>query len=120
MPRRTRVEVAAQSSVEWYRDRIRSLVEEVERGPDFDAYNGDFHIATGVYKTRLELLNALSKAALADKGLEDLASIHRKLREAETTIAEMLRATADERHHRAARVSSGRAVGDGVPGTPLH
>ena len=112
--------VATASSVERYRAKIWKLVEEVEAGPDFDTYSADPRVAIAVYKTRLDLLNAISKAALADKGLEDLAAIHNKLREAEATIAEMMRAQSDERHNRATRVEAGRVAEDGGAKPPLH
>ncbi len=108
-----------QSSVERYREMIWALVAEVNRGPDYDRFT-DPKLAFGDYKTRLDLLNAISKAAVADRQLEDLAAIHSKLRQAEDTIAEMMRASADERHHRAARVETGRPAGDGVTGPALH
>jgi hypothetical protein len=107
------------SSVERYREMIWTLVTEANKGPDYERF-ADPKLAFGDYRTRLDLLNAISKAAVADKQLEDLAAIHRKLREAEETIAEMLRATADERHHRAARVEAGCAAGDGSAGTSVH
>lgn len=107
------------SSVERYREMIWRLVEEVHKGPDYDRFS-DPKMAFGDYRTRLDLLNAISKAAGADKQLEDLAAIHRKLRQAEDTIAEMMKATADERHHRAARVEVGCAAGDGSTVPSVH
>ena len=107
-------------SVAQYRALLWDLVAEVKQGPRLQDYPGDPRLAFAAYHLRLELVSTVSKAASTDKGLENLDSILKRLREAENLVAEMTKASANERHNSATRLAAGRPVGVGVPGEPLH
>lgn len=120
MPRRKSVDTALTSSTERYRELLWTLTQKAVAGPDHDKWPGDPRLAFAEYRVSLELLSAVAKAATSDKQLEDLSAIQKRLREAEDLVAEMMKASASERHNSATRLTVGRALGAGVTREPIH
>lgn len=108
------------NSSEEYRARIRRLVDEIEQGPVAPEGGGSLQVSLALFRAKCDALNAISKAAIADKQLEDLATLKRKLLEAHKTIEEIMRPSADERHNRATRILGGRAAGTPVEPSQAH
>lgn len=107
-------------SIELYRRDIRGLVAELKRGPKYEEARGDMRVAHAQYKLRIELLNAISKAALADKQLEDIAALQRKMRELEAALDEKQGIGEHTRHHQRARLAPDESARAVLSDEPLH
>lgn len=84
-----------------------------------------------VLATATRALNGITRAAAVDKQLEDLATLHSKIKQLQQTIEALNATKADQRHQQAARIddadnASATAVdgewsrGSGIGSPPIH